>query len=543
MPGCRWTNVASPVASAPPSTTPVTTPEPAPRSGGPLQALARHPVLTVLLLWAVLVGPIVADLSAQGAPRFAMTGAIVDDGRLEIDDYLIGVDYAEKDGHIYSDKAPGQEFLVIPVYVVSQLVGADAAIVPRVSENMSLWWITLWSSGLPWLGLIALMAGAIRRRGMRPTVAVLAGMGFGTMLLPFSSTLYGHVMAAFLGYAAWCLLDAGDGEAGDRAGWRPLAAGAVVGLGVTVEYQVALVAAVVLGVLLVRRRGGDALRFVAGAVPFALLLMTYQWVTTGSPLRSGYQGKDVHGGSTLFITGIPRPDTLAHVLFGSRGMFLFTPVVLLGLIGLVRRWRRDRDDGALVSLWVCGLFILLQAGWVNPWGGDGPGPRYVTPMLPFLAIGLADLWPDVSPIVRRVCLGLSILSMGLATSTDHLMGDGSVLIGTHLRNLLNLGPEPDKGPVPSLFTIGLGDAGLVVHLVVAGAIVLGVGALLARRDGRPARRRRRPPSTPDRRRLRRAPDGGEGVARGTLGTWSNVLPPARSPTAPAATSSRTPTAG
>ena len=102
--------------------------------------------------------------------------------------------------------------------------------------------------------------------------------------------------------------------------------------------------------------------------------MSYQWATTGSPFRSGYQGKDVHGGASLFITGIRRPDTLADVLFGSRGLFLFTPVVLLGLIGLVRRWRRDRDDGALLSLWVCGLFILLQAGWVNPWGGDGPGP-------------------------------------------------------------------------------------------------------------------------------------------------------------------------
>ena len=75
-------------------------------------------------------------------------------------------------------------------------------------------------------------------------------------------------------------------------------------------------------------------------------------------------------------------------------------------------------------------------------------------------------------------LGLSILAMGLATSTDHLMGDGSVLVGTHIRNLM------DKGPVPSLFSIGLGDAGVVVQLVVAGAIVAAVGAVLARRDER-----------------------------------------------------------
>jgi hypothetical protein len=99
-------------------------------------------------------------------------------------------------------------------------------------------------------------------------------------------------------------------------------------------------------------------------------------------------------------------------------------------------------------------------------------------MLPFIAIGLADLWPDLTPIVRRVLLGVSVLAMGLATSTDHLMGHGSVLIGTHLRNLA------DKGPVPSLYSIGLGDAGLVVHLAVAAALVLGLGALLARRDQR-----------------------------------------------------------
>src|SRR5690606_30310162 len=89
-------------------------------------------VLALCLVWVVAIGPIVHDMTAQGAPRIALTGALVDDRRITIDDYLVGFDYTERDGHIYSDKAPGQEVLAIPAYVASQVVGADAAIVPRV---------------------------------------------------------------------------------------------------------------------------------------------------------------------------------------------------------------------------------------------------------------------------------------------------------------------------------------------------------------------------------------------------------------------------
>lgn len=417
-------------------------------------------VLALCLLWLVAVGPLVQDLTAQGAPRIALTGAIVDDGDIKIDDYLVGFDYTERDGHTYSDKAPGQEVLAIPFYALSQAVGFDPAIEPRVHENLTLWWVTLWTSVIPVVGIIVLAAMASHRRDRPiPPVALLT-LAFGTMLLPFSSNLYGHVLGAFFGFAAWVVLDRTDVPS-VRAG---AVVGALIGAGVLVEYPLAIVG-VVLGVALVLRRHWATLAgFVVAGLPAAALLAVYQNAAFGSPFSSGYSSKSYHQGATLFITGIPKLTTLVEFLFGSRGMLVFTPVVAVGLVGLVQRWRRTRDEGAGIAMAVAVGFLLLQAGWVNPWGGDGPGPRYVIPMLPFLALGLAEVWAGLFAPLRRFVVGISLVSMTMATITFHLLGRGDLLVVRHLQYLR------DDGLTPSLWSMALGPAGWVVYLLtVAGA--------------------------------------------------------------------------
>ena len=36
------------------------------------------------------------------------------------------------------------------------------------------------------------------------------------------------------------------------------------------------------------------------------------------------------------------------------------------------------------------VFALLSVGYFDPYGGESPGPRFLVPALPFLALGLAD---------------------------------------------------------------------------------------------------------------------------------------------------------
>lgn len=417
-------------------------------------------VVLLGLLWVVAVGPLVHDLSAQGAPRVALTGALVDDGDIKIDQYLLGVDRTDRDGHVYSDKAPGQPVLAVPAYAAARAIGAEPAIVPRVSENLTLWWVTVVSAGLPLVALLALIAATAHRAGTPIPLPALATLAFGTMLLPFSINLYGHVLAATLGYAAWSVLERRDG-------WRRgLIGGALAGLAVAVEYPLVLVA-VVLGLWLVGRRRWTALAgFSVAGLPMVVALLLYQRAAFGSPFSVGYTDKPNLRDSTLFITGIPMPDTLAAMLVGSRGLFVFTPIVLVGMIGLVRRWRQRRNDASLVAAAIVVLFLLLQAGWPNPWGGDGPGPRYVVPMIPFLGLGLAAIWADVPARVRQVVVAVSIVSMGLSTITYHLVPRGSMLIAAPLEAL------GARGVVSTVWTMGLGPFGWVVHLGTIAAVLV-----------------------------------------------------------------------
>lgn len=446
----------------------------------------RRPELVVVVLWLVVFGPFVQVISAQGAPRLAMTGAMVDDQTLVIDGYLLGVDFATRDGHTYSDKAPGQSILAIPGYAAARLVGAEPARVHRVEENLTLWWVSLISGGLPLAVGVWLMGAAMRRRGMSPQVPVLAGITFGTMLTPLASNLYGHVLAGVLAFAAWSVLDVVPRP---RA-WRGAAAGLLAGAAVAVEYQVLWIV-VVLGVWLLLRRWWSGLAgMVAGGVPVAAALMLYQWASAGSVVRSGYQNKEWQGQSGFFSTHVthpPDPRQMLEILIGTRGLLVFTPVVLLGLVGLVRRWRRERDDAALVGLAALAGLFLLQASWANTWAGSGPGPRYIAPALPFLAVGLAEAWKVTPAVLRAAALMISIATMGLATVTDHLMTEGSLLGIAHLQRLT------EDGPTPTIFTIGLGPVGWVLHV----SLVAGVLVLLARAPG-PGQRTHRPGEHADR---------------------------------------------
>ena len=60
-------------------------------------------------------------------PGLALTAAIWDDGTLVLDRYeaQLSVDRAVRDGHLYSDKAPGQPLLAVPFYAMYRGVGGE----------------------------------------------------------------------------------------------------------------------------------------------------------------------------------------------------------------------------------------------------------------------------------------------------------------------------------------------------------------------------------------------------------------------------------
>jgi hypothetical protein len=426
----------------------------------------RHRVEVLLASVVLLVcAPIVALVWAQSAPRYAFTAAVVDGHTIRIDDYTgtLGVDRAVKDGHTYLDKAPGQPVLAIPLYAAYRAVGGEPATHLRPVQNLGVWWQSLWCSAVA----AALLAILMRREAdeTAPEVATAAaiGLAFGSLLLPFGTMLFGHVLSALLGFAAYRMLVRRDPT--DRA---IACSGALAGAAVFVEYTTAIVF-VVLAVAVVALHRRRSLRWFAGAAVPGAALAAYQWAAFGSPLAFSYKYSAfaVHHSSTAGI-GVPNPVRLLEVLFGERGFFTLTPLMLIGVVGLVLQLRSGTVARArvVIPLAVVALFLVFHAGWTDATGGDSPGPRHLIPSIPFLASGVAFAWQRYRSVAKATAV-FSAGFMMLATFTNPIASEHVSAVQSWLRDARS-GEWAD-----SVLTMPLGHWALVLPLAAA--------ALVARR--------------------------------------------------------------
>ncbi|MBC7260195.1 MAG: hypothetical protein H5T65_13250 [Chloroflexi bacterium] len=148
-----------------------------------------------------------------------------------------------------------------------------------------------------------------------------------------------------------------------------------------------------------RRLGAMAAGFLA--VFWVQMLVWY--ILNGSPFLSGYLLKGDQG----FVWGSPR---VLEVLFSTRhGLFLWHPVLLLAVAGLVMLARQNPAVGALLLVGVAGQTYII-ASWSAWWQGDAFGGRMFMALLPIFAIGLAAFLQGVRsrPGVAAASVGVIV---------------------------------------------------------------------------------------------------------------------------------------
>jgi hypothetical protein len=282
----------------------------------------------------------------------------------------------------------------------------------------ALWQVGLFGAVLPALGLLILTGLVAGRIAPGTGLPVAAAVGLGTLILPFATVLFAHVLAAFLGFAAFALLFV----------WkRPAAAGCLAGLAVCVDLPLALVAAA-----LAVYAGRRAVPFIVGAVVGVLPLLAFNTWAFGSPLRLSYadavltpgkSGHDVLGANSsgFFGIGVPSLRVGAELLFSPRGLFVLSPVLVVALGGLWLLARRGLRREAALAAGIFLLFLIYNSGYYVPFGGYVPGPRFLIATIPFLALGLPaalDEWP----LVTTVAAAFSAAAMIVATAAEPLLG-------------------------------------------------------------------------------------------------------------------------
>jgi hypothetical protein len=312
-------------------------------------------------------------------------------------------------GHYYSDKAPGLAFALVPVY---HLIRATSVVAPAGFGAIHL--LVIFGCVVP-LAVILILAFRLVGRsepGWAPITVVTLALG--TLLLPFSTVLFSHVLAAALGFAAFYLLRR-QRVRGGGSGWV-FAAGALAGYGVTTEYPQALLV-LVLALYLVRRDRsiGLLLPYGTGVALGLVPLLLYDWWAFGSPLRLSYSYVAANSSGVLGL-GAPSLHNAVSLLLSHRGMFVVTPVTAAALAGMVLLYREGRRMDAIVPALVFGAYFFYNACYYLPFGGAVPGPRFMITVLPFLALPLAAAYRR-APITTLSLAAVSAAMMIAATVT------------------------------------------------------------------------------------------------------------------------------
>ena len=400
-------------------------------------------IVLLLLLCYAYVFPRWADWNQNS--RFDLTVAIVEHGTFAIDCCAGNTgDYARIDGHSYSDKAPGLSLLAVPVHIVFaaaaarggalegavQRLASGAALAPtlrpagsglqpdKVRFALGLTVATVCLVALP-----SALFGAVFFRflvwcgaGIGAALAATLLYGLGTIACVYAGAFYAHQLAAALSFSAFALIAAAPPP--PRRPPRLIAVGLLLGLAVICEYPAALIAVVVVGFAAVRvrsERGAGGLAAVLGwialgaAGPLAALA-AYDLAIFGTPLPVGYrystlwQARHQIGFMSL---STPRAAALWGITLSPyRGLFFLSPILILAIPGFGAALRRPALRGAAIaSALAVVAFFLFNASSAMWWGGFAIGPRYLVPMLPFLA------WP-VAFALRGV--GMRVLAAGLA---------------------------------------------------------------------------------------------------------------------------------
>lgn len=383
--------------------------------------------------------------SSDGLAMFATAESLVRRGGLDIEQ-IRWMDLQQGtyglDGLLYSRKG----------------IGVPLALLP-------LTWLGLWAPGIGLVGTsllfnplvtaltAVLVAAYLQSLGFSHKTGVIAALTFGlaTLAWPYAKSLFSDSFSGLLLLAAaYSLLKVDREEARQltstpspaprwptRLGY-PFLAGLLLGWNVATRYAEVLFVPL-FGLLLlyylhrhlpspkpltflsylrlfIKRFWPVLLAFSLPILMAGLGLIAFNLSRYGDPFNTGYLPEETFGG--VLWEGI-----IGQLLSPGRGLFLYSPILLLSLWGIIPFYRQFRAETG-VAFSIILIHLLLYGQWFMWHGGYAWGPRFMIPTLPFWVLFLAPViaqgWPvqkeptsrrDAAPFIRAVYLTLFAISL------------------------------------------------------------------------------------------------------------------------------------
>lgn len=387
-----------------------------------------YPILSLLILIVSLRGmagaPTPSEFASSGwkeegpfelSPergRFALIYSLAEDKSFHFSvpvARFVTPDLGYWNGNYVSLLAPGVSLMVLPGYLIGKSVG--------MSQVGSFGVISLFAvANLVLIRKIAIILGANTK------AAIVAGMLFlfATPAYAYSVNLYQHHISTFLIlFGIYIVAD-------EKVSWRKLLVlWFLTGLSIMVDnpnlFLMFPVGASALSALVDVRtrlrkirvifRPGLMLTFVGGVIPLVIFGLV-NYFSYGSPMQLagtvpyvaaiGSDGKpyfpeeseftleDLQNAGSQSSVGFFNPRNLVnglyiHLVGPDRGVVVFSPVILLGVLGAYVLYR-NKSRHLPVLLSVVLVDVTLYSMWGDPWGGWAFGSRYLIPAYAVMAI-------------------------------------------------------------------------------------------------------------------------------------------------------------
>lgn len=231
----------------------------------------------------------------------------------------------------------------------------------------------------------------IRRSSARAATFTL---GIGSFWLVYSGVAHHDIIAAAFLILALFFLQR-----------RAAAAGFFLGLAVYTSMLPALIVSVIAGYgFLFNTKGKDKLLLLVGFAAGIAPLLLYNSYYFGNPLQQA----NVAGNYTDTFFNFSTQQFLHHLnaYYGWGGISLlkFTPALFCGIIGLFFI-RNNKIKWLSIAIFVIHSAYITN---IETLGTCSYGPRYLIPLLPFFAIGLASLMQYSSDLKAALPVGTAI---------------------------------------------------------------------------------------------------------------------------------------
>ena len=146
-----------------------------------------------------------------------------------------------------------------------------------------------------------------------------------------------------------------------------------------------------------------------GSLLIACIFMYYHYECFDGPFNLGI-GRGGQYGESIGMHP-PRLSVMYNLTFGSyTGIFMFMPILLVGVYGIFVFFRKPEikilPEMIFIALYILTTFIVISSYGDGDMGGTF-GPRYLTSILPFLAIPIAFAFKKIK---YKIVLWIAILS-------------------------------------------------------------------------------------------------------------------------------------